>query len=74
MNIRFHYLYRDAGNYKEFGAVTFRGDSRQTFADLEEKLDDSLVDREWFVAWDAKVPDLRPTPLSPDMDHDWHEF
>lgn len=73
MNIRFNYLYRDAGNYKAYGSVVFHGAGSVLVADAEMELERSLIEGNYFVAADVEVPDLRPAALDCTLDHDWHE-
>lgn len=73
MNIRFNYLYRDAGNYKAYGVIVFSGADRVSATDAELVLEKLLIDGEYFVAGDVDVPDLRPAALDCMLDHDWHE-
>lgn len=71
MNTRFHYLYRDASNYKEWGTVTFSG----AMAGLQERLMAALDSHELFIAHQVRVPELffEQWPASGD-DHCFHEF
>jgi len=74
MNLRFEYLYRDAGNYKNWGDVVFLYSGGCDASYLAQKVRTSLIDGEFFVAEKAGVPDLK-FPIHVDsLDHEWHEF
>lgn len=72
MNTRLEYLYRDASNYKRFGAVMFSGaaDDYQ-----RARLIKALHDEQWFITSQVRLPELFFTnlPLNAD-DHCWHEL
>lgn len=72
-NIRMEYLYRDAGNYKFRGDVIFTNHRSLSVAHIESLAREYLIDGAWFVANHPSVPDLRPTDLDYELDHDWHE-
>jgi len=74
MNILLTYLYRDAGNYKQWGEVVFTNADGTDPAALEAEARRYLIDGHWFVAEDTGVPDLRPDEWDDELDHDWHEF
>jgi hypothetical protein len=73
MNIRFEYLYRDAGNFKNWGEVVFSNPhdvSAEIAASMAENV---LIDRAFFVASKAGVPDLHFPEYNEERDHGWHE-
>lgn len=73
MNIRFEYLYRDAGNFKNWGEVVF-SNPRNINADLiASKAEKVLIDQAYFVARKASVPDLHFEDYNEELDHGWHE-
>lgn len=74
MNIRFEYLYRCAGNYKNWGEVIFRNSSEESAETLESKLRDGLIDGEFFVAEEIGLPTLYFDDIDSELDHGWHEF
>ena len=75
MNICMEYLYRDAGNYKQWGAVVVpNAPSAMSLDDIEASARAVLIDGSWFVAADAGLPDLRSDTWDEDLDHDWHEL
>ncbi len=74
MNICMEYLYRDAGNYKNWGAVVFSNPNGIS-AEVAEKLaHEFLIDQSYFVATEIEVPDLHFSSYNADLDHNWHEF
>lgn len=73
MNVRFEYLYRDAGNFKNWGEIVF-SNPRNINADLvSEMVEKVLIDHAYFVASKADVPDLHFVEHDEELDHDWHE-
>lgn len=76
MNVKLSYLYRDAGNYKNFGEVVFWNDSNLSIPFLEESLFPNLIDGSWFVADKWQLPDLhfKEFDWNSELDHDWHEY
>ena len=46
--IRFNYLYRDSGNYKEFGSKIFRNPEQLTFMEIEQQILANLIDKQFF--------------------------
>jgi hypothetical protein len=74
MNIRFNYLYRDAGNFKQYGSGVFCNPRNLSLGEIERKLQQSLMDGRYFVAEDVNLPALRKFDFDASLDHDWHEF
>jgi hypothetical protein len=69
------YLYRDAGNYKSWGAVVVaNAPDPLTLDDIEAIARASLIEGAWFVAAAAGLPDLRGDEWDDELDHDWHEL
>lgn len=74
MNVRFEYLYRDAGNFKNWGEVVF-SNPQNINADLVIAMTEKvLIDQAYFVASMASVPDLYFVEYDTDLDHGWHEL
>ena len=74
MNVRFEYLYRDAGNFKNWGEIVFsnpRNINADLIAAMTEKV---LIDGAYFVASKAGVPDLHVETYDENLDHGWHEL
>jgi hypothetical protein len=74
MNIKFNYLYRDAGNFKTYGCVIFTAPNPIDLERLDQRIRDSLIDQEYFFAAKVSVPDLHATTWDYDLDHSWHEY
>lgn len=74
MNVRFVYLYRDAGNFKNWGEVVF-ANPRNIHADRVAAMAEKVlrIDGFYFVASEVNVPDLRFPERNGNLDHDWHE-
>ena len=72
-NIKFSYLYRDAGNYKNFGCIVFSNPANLPLATVEANIKRHLIDGCWFYAEEWQLPDLRFADTSYN-DPTWHEF
>ncbi|HVW12303.1 MAG TPA: hypothetical protein VHB54_00680 [Mucilaginibacter sp.] len=73
-NIKFSYLYRDAGNYKTYGFVIFANPEDIELPVLETRIRSKLIDHEWFYVNDWKLPDLHFCTWDNELDHTFHEF
>ena len=74
MCLRFHYLYRDAGNFKRFGFVDFLvSEIPDLFSEIEF-VKSHLVDGLYFDHRAFFVPDLHFGSFDEELDHGWHEF
>ena len=74
--IRFSYQYRDAANYKRWGARCFLNPTEIPLVQIRERLSNSAIDGVWFNARQIDVPELflfleMPTN---DDDHCFHEI
>ncbi|MCK5538388.1 MAG: hypothetical protein KAI79_16290 [Bacteroidales bacterium] len=74
MNINFNYLYRDAGNYKNWGEVVFTNKKNIEPKSLEKNVRKILIDGEFFIAEMAGLEKLNFPEYIEEIDHDWHEF
>ncbi len=74
MNIEFFYLYRDAGNFKQFGSVVFANDKHLSIESITQAIKNSLIDELFFDPYAANVPPLFFDDFDDELDHDWHEF
>ncbi len=75
-NVRFNYLYRDASNYSQRGAVVFAEASNLSLSDVEHRLRRTLMSDGTFAAHQLRLPDLflyADGVPSPD-NHCLHEF
>ncbi len=76
MNIKFLYLYRDGGNYKNFHEVVFTNKMSRDIDEVREIIASKLIDGTWFYANKWDLPDLHFSEYKydPTIDVDWHEF
>ncbi|WP_374517691.1 hypothetical protein [Undibacterium squillarum] len=72
--IRFSYLYRDAGNNKNFGSVIFANRHQHTQETLRSSIQRKLIDNLYFDAIVWQIPTLHFAEHDPELDHGWHEF
>lgn len=72
-NIKLSYLYRDSGNYKNFGAVVFANTSQIELSIVEKRIKNALIDDCWFYAHHWQLPNLRFNNIT-ESDATWHEF
>jgi hypothetical protein len=73
-NVRFSYLYRDAGNYKIFGHVVFSNFDKLDIYAVEQEVRARLIDGLWFYPKSWEIPDLHLFKWDEDLDHELHEF
>ena len=73
-NIRVNYLYRDYSNYKNHGEVVFSNPDDLSMEVISKKLQDNLVDGEFFFVSKWKLPDLHFEKWDDQSDHPFHEF
>jgi hypothetical protein len=74
MNICFEYLYRDAGNFKNWGEVVFANPNNLIPDELSSLVENLLIEQLYFVAEKASVPTLYFESYFPHLDHGWHEL
>lgn len=74
MNIRFEYLYRDFGNFKHWGEVIFANPNNIDAGFASSMAEQVLIERIYFVASKADIPDLNFSEYIKEIDHGWHEF
>ena len=55
-NLKFEYLYRDAGNYKKFGSMVFENPSGITAEEATELIRSKLIDGQYFESSKGDVP------------------
>lgn len=73
-NIKFNYLYRDGGNYKQFGYLIYSNESDIQIEKIENQIRLKLIDDNFFDPKLWRVKTLYKYPYDPDLDHSWHEF
>ena len=74
--MKFNYLYRDAGNYKKWGEVTFNNSEKMTVEEVSLRLTKAFDSGNLFIAEQIDIPEVFLFPewdLSHD-DHCFHEF
>lgn len=73
-NASLSYMYRDGGNYKRWGSVTFQG---APTLDLTTRLAKALNQREYFIPKQVRIPPMFSYPTEhaydAELDHQWHE-
>jgi hypothetical protein len=74
MNVRFEYLYRDAGNYKNWGELVFSNPHKIDIDVMTLLIENALIEKSYFVASKAGIPDLHFEKYNEQLDHGWHEF
>ena len=76
MNIELEYLYRDCGNFKNFGKVVFANKRKLSAEEIHEMLLSTVMPEQFFRASDLGVPDLyfKDFPYDPELDHELHEY
>jgi hypothetical protein len=65
VNTKFSYMYRDGGNNKRVGSLTFAGPPSQ---DLEKRLRQAFDECEYFIAHQIGIPEI--FLWNPQMDYD----
>jgi len=73
-NLKFEYLYRDAGNYKQFGCVILKNPSKIDPELATKQIRPYLIDGEFFYPDKIQVPYIEKYEFDPEMDHNWYEF
>jgi len=76
-NVRLNYLYRDASNYKKWGAVVFSNPDAWSPEKIEGDLTAYFQDQMYFIASQVDIPEvflfINDYPFSED-DHFFHEY
>lgn len=75
MNVRFEYLYRDAGNFKRWGEIVFSNANnigQETLAVISSVA--LPLDSIYFLPDRVGIPNLHFEEWIKDLDHDWHEI
>jgi len=74
MNVKFEYIYRDAGNYKLYNASILTNRHHIPIDQLENQIRESLIDKIYFNPIKCNIPKLEFPDSDEELDHDWHEF
>jgi len=72
--IKFKYLYRDAGNYKNYGFKVFRNPNDLTINQIEERLESAFLNRLYFIADQIGLPELFHNDYPTIDDISFHEY
>jgi hypothetical protein len=73
-NVAFHYLYRDASNYKLLGTTLFTNDTFLSIEEIENQIRAFLKDGEFFIARQVLIEERFFDALHEEEEHVWHEF
>jgi hypothetical protein len=73
MNICFEYLYRDAGNFKNWSKVVFANPNELDIGGVITAAQDALIDGCYFNAGQVQLPDLQLHHDDQRIEHGWHE-
>ena len=73
-NIKFAYLYRDAGNYKNYNEIIFDNPTYVSVEIFRTLIESKFIDKQWFYAKDLQLPELYFEEWDRELDHDLHEF
>jgi hypothetical protein len=73
-NIKFNYLYRDAGNHKVWGSEVFLNSGSLSLNVIDESIKHSLIDGQFFNPKYWKVKRLDFGDWDAEIDHAWNEF
>ena len=72
-NIKFNYLYRDAGNYKSWGEIIFANSDNMLINEIEKRLKKAFDQEIYFIADQINVGSLFYEEIMDD-DHCYHEY
>lgn len=73
-NIKFAYVYRCGGNYKNYKEVVFDNPDNVDVVELEVLIGSKLYDGMWFYVDQWLLPDMHFGTWDNELDHTWHEF
>ncbi len=74
MNIKFHYLYRDGANYKQYHSEVFSNREGFSIEAIENTIKFALIEGNWFYADKWKLTDLHLYKWDDEIDHSWHKY
>ena len=76
MNIEFRYMYRDMGNFKNYGEVVFGNRFNRSPDEIRKQIFRCLGSGLIFKASALRIPALffKDFPYDPQLDHEMHEF
>ncbi len=67
-NVKFCFLYRDAGNYKTFGEIVFSNPEHLGVKEIEAKILSACNQHKQFDPRLWGVPNIRTQPYDPELD------
>lgn len=73
-NIKFKYLYRDGGNYKNYGFSIFRNPDNLSVEEIERKLETIFLNELYFIAAQIGLPELFHEDYPAIDDVSFHEY
>lgn len=75
-NVKFNYLYRDAGNYKSWGAIIFANPNELSIQEIEIQFERLFFHGELFIAKQIDVTEvfLYSEDDASEDDHCFHEY
>lgn len=71
-NVRFHYLYRDSGNYKKFGFKDFSNPLSLSVDEVNQLIKSRLIDSEFFYPQKVGIKKFRFHRFQDN--YSWYEF
>jgi len=71
-NIRFHYLYRDSGNYKTFGFQDFSNPNKLLLEEVQTRIAEKLISGEFFYPEESGIRKFEFHRYC--NDYSWYEF
>ncbi|RZK17481.1 MAG: hypothetical protein EOO43_13455 [Flavobacterium sp.] len=74
MNIKFSYLYRDAGNYKQHNEEVFSNTYGLSIDEIDKRITLQLIEGEYFSATKWGLPDMHFEDWDQELDLPFHEF
>ncbi len=74
MAIVFKYLYRDGGNFKNWGDVCLKNEQGLSVEEIDALIRECLIDEMYFSAEKVGLPTLYFVERNDQLDHEWHEF
>jgi hypothetical protein len=74
MAIVFKYLYRDGGNFKNWGDVCLKNEQCLSVEEIDALIRECLIDGMYFTAEKVGLPTLYFDEHNEQLDHEWHEY
>ena len=71
-NIRFHFLYRDSGNYKTFGFQNYSNPNNLSLEQVQTKITKKLISGEFFYPEESGIEKFEFHKYC--YDYSWYEF